>query len=200
MTASDDKKKPANNRETPWPGGPRAIEQPPTPLPSEADPLDYFADSDLSEIDPNLTGLWPDEAEPDAEDLLSVDEWPPVGDSPQIPPRAWPPEPSEVPLNFVPEEYVPETQDENMRRSGLAYSAGIVFFGSVAFMLLIGWLADLLLGSSPFGLVAGIVIGSAIGFIQFFHISKQIYEPSNKKSDIRSLMSDHDDEDDSARL
>src|SRR4051794_8855570 len=62
----------------------------------------------------------------------------------------------------------PETVAETARRSGLAFSAGIVFFGSVVFMLVIGWGADLLFGSSPWGMVCGIVIGSLIGFIQFF--------------------------------
>ena len=65
-------------------------------------------------------------------------------------------------------------------------------------MLFLGWIADLLFGSSPFGIVAGVVIGSAIGFIQFFRISKQIFEPSNKRSEIRTLMSDAGDDDDTS--
>ena len=44
---------------------------------------------------------------------------------------------------FVPIPYVPSTQDETIRRSGLAWSAGIAFFGSVAFTLFLGWLAVL---------------------------------------------------------
>jgi len=115
-----------------------------------------------------------------------------------LPPRAWPTDQCGAQAEFVPETYIPESTDENVRRSGLAYSAGIVFFVSVAFLLLLGWFADLLLGTSPFGLVAGIVIGSMIGFIQFFYISKQIYAPSNKKSDIRPFLSGHDDEDNDA--
>ena len=49
---------------------------------------------------------------------------------------------------FTPVAYSLETPEENVRRSGLAWSAGIVFVGSVAFMLFIGWLADWVLGSS----------------------------------------------------
>lgn len=70
----------------------------------------------------------------------------------------------------------PETMAETVRRSGLAYSAGIALFASVAFMLIIGWGADVLLGSSPWGIVAGIVIGALIGFIQFFRITSQIFK------------------------
>jgi F0F1-type ATP synthase assembly protein I len=53
----------------------------------------------------------------------------------------------------------PESMAETVRRSGLAYSAGIAFFASVVFMLVIGWGADLLLGSAPWGIVGGIVLG-----------------------------------------
>lgn len=76
---------------------------------------------------------------------------------------------------FVPVAYVPDTPAETARKSGLAYSAGIVFVVSVAFTLLLGWFADLLLGSSPWGLVGGVVLGSIIGFIQFFRIASRIY-------------------------
>lgn len=200
----------AEDRETPWPGQSRAIELPAEPLSEAADPAAYFDGSDLAEIDPNLTGLWPNEQE---NEPAPTEAFPPVPatdpapppvfsdpfesplapDDPQLPPRAWQPEETGPALRFTPETYIPETPDENIRRSGLAYSAGIVFFCSVAFMLFLGWGADLLFGSSPFGMVAGIVIGSMIGFVQFFRISKQIYSPSKHKSDIRPLLSQHDD-------
>jgi F0F1-type ATP synthase assembly protein I len=32
------------------------------------------------------------------------------------------------------------------------------------------------LGSSPWGIVAGIVLGSLIGFVQFFRITSQIFK------------------------
>ena len=69
----------------------------------------------------------------------------------------------------------PESFAENTRRSGLAWSAGIAFFASVVFMLILGWGADLLLESSPWGMVGGIVLGSLIGFIQFFRLTSQIF-------------------------
>lgn len=92
---------------------------------------------------------------------------------------------------FVPVVYTPESTEESVRRSGLAWSAGIVFFGAVAFMLFLGWLADLVLGSTPWGIVVGVVLGSVIGFIQFFRISSQIYAPKN--SDHRPFLSRDDD-------
>jgi F0F1-type ATP synthase assembly protein I len=67
-----------------------------------------------------------------------------------------------------------ESKAETIRKSGLAYAAAITFFGSIVFMLLLGWFADLLLGTSPWGVVGGIVLGSIIGFVQFFRITSQI--------------------------
>ncbi|MGI8409933.1 MAG: AtpZ/AtpI family protein [Pyrinomonadaceae bacterium] len=76
---------------------------------------------------------------------------------------------------FVLSTAEPESFAETTRRSGLAWSAGIVFFASIVFMLVLGWGADLLFGSSPWGIVAGIVLGSLIGFIQFFRLTSQIF-------------------------
>lgn len=101
-------------------------------------------------------------------------------------------EPFEPP--FVPVEYVPDTTAETVRRSGLAWSAGVVFFGSVAFMLFLGWLADLILGTSPWGLVGGILLGSIIGFIQFFRITSQIFAPKKTQPEDRPFLSRHEDE------
>lgn len=93
-------------------------------------------------------------------------------------------------LPFVPVRYTPETPAETVRQTGLAYTVGIVFFVTVAFMLFLGWLADLLLGTSPWGIVFGIILGSVIGFVQFFRISSQIHAP--KKDASRPLLSDDD--------
>lgn len=68
----------------------------------------------------------------------------------------------------------PESTAETTRKSGLAMSAAIALFGSVVFLLIVGWFADLLLGTSPWGIVAGIVLGSIIGFFQFFKTTSQI--------------------------
>jgi F0F1-type ATP synthase assembly protein I len=76
-------------------------------------------------------------------------------------------------------EYKPESQAETIRKSGLAYAAAITLFASIAFLLIIGWFADLFLGTSPWGTLAGIILGAIIGFFQFFRITSQII--NNKK-------------------
>lgn len=84
--------------------------------------------------------------------------------------------------------------DEGVRRSGLAWSAGITFFGAIVFMLFLGWLGDLLLGSSPWGLVVGIVIGSIIGFVQFFRLTSQIFKSDDSPQTILPLISSEEDD------
>ena len=69
-----------------------------------------------------------------------------------------------------------QPMEETVRQTGLAWSAGIAFFAAVVFMLILGWGADVLLGTSPWGMVGGIVLGSIIGFIQFFRITSQIFK------------------------
>ena len=101
------------------------------------------------------------------------------GPLPEAGRREYPPGFSEngpKPDVFVKAPYEPPSKADSIRSTGLALNAGIIFFGSVFFMLILGWGADLLLGSSPWGLVGGIVLGSLIGFIQFFRISSQIFK------------------------
>ena len=70
----------------------------------------------------------------------------------------------------------PQSFAETARQSGLAYAAAITLFASVVFMLIIGWFADLLFGTAPWGKVGGIVLGSLIGFVQLFRITSQIFK------------------------
>jgi F0F1-type ATP synthase assembly protein I len=70
----------------------------------------------------------------------------------------------------------PESIAETTRKSGLAYAAAITLFGSIVFMLILGWFADLLLGTQPWGIVGGIVLGAVVGFFQFFRITSQIFK------------------------
>lgn len=116
----------------------------------------------------------------DSEESQKTDDWP--DEKPQHEP------------DFVTIAYAPPTEEESVRRSGLAYSAGITFFGSVVFMLFLGWGADLLFGSSPWGLVGGIVLGAIIGFVQFFRITSQIFTTKKDVPAVRPLMPGDDDE------
>ena len=77
---------------------------------------------------------------------------------------------------FVLSRSEPDSIAETARKSGLAWSMGVVFFSSVAFMLVLGWGADLLFGSSPWGVVVGVVLGALIGFVQLFRLSSQIFK------------------------
>ncbi len=78
-------------------------------------------------------------------------------------------------------DYTPPTPGETIRMSGLAWSAGIMLFGSIAFLTVIGWFADLLMGSSPWGVVGGVILGSVIGFVQLFRINAEILRITNRK-------------------
>jgi hypothetical protein len=112
----------------------------------------------------------------------------------------WLPEPAPAPpvveTPFAPLPYETESPAETARRSGMAWSLGIMFFSSVAFMLLLGWGADLILGTSPWGLVAGIVLGSLIGFVQFFRTSSKLFPGRQPVTEVKPLISPPDDETD----
>ena len=77
---------------------------------------------------------------------------------------------------YILSEAQPLSTAETVRTSGLAWSAAIALVGAVVVMLVIGWGADLLLGSSPWGIVIGIIIGAGIGFLQFFRITSEIFK------------------------
>jgi F0F1-type ATP synthase assembly protein I len=90
--------------------------------------------------------------------------------------------------------YEPTSKAESARRMGLGYAAGITFFATVAFMLFIGWGADLVLGTKPWGMVVGIVLGASMAFIQFFRITSRIYNTPKDLPAVKPLSGDGDDE------
>ena len=67
-----------------------------------------------------------------------------------------------------------EDQEEN-RKAGFAYAAGIALFGVVAAFCGLGWMVDKWFGIAPWGLVIGIVLGSAAGLYEFIRISAKTY-------------------------
>jgi ATP synthase protein I len=65
-------------------------------------------------------------------------------------------------------------QDEN-RKAGFAYAAGIALFASVVTFCAAGWLVDKWFGTAPWGLIGGIVLGSAVGLFEFIRLSSKTY-------------------------
>lgn len=70
---------------------------------------------------------------------------------------------------------MPENEEQEVRRkSGMAYAAGLAIFFSVLGFLGIGWLLDRWLGTSPWLMVAGIIVGSIVGFYEFIRIVSKL--------------------------
>ena len=67
-----------------------------------------------------------------------------------------------------------DDQEEINRKSGLAYAAAFSLFAAVVGGLIVGWLLDRWLGTSPWLLVAGLVLGSAAGLYEFFRASSKL--------------------------
>jgi F0F1-type ATP synthase assembly protein I len=138
----------------------------------------------------------PDFSRPSVEETRDPAQWrdrwqqpvDPYGEPPQQTESQW----TQEPVEHLP--YEPENADENIRRGGLAWSAGIVFFSSIVFMLLVGWVVDWLFQSSPWGIVGGIVLGSVLGFVQFFRLSSQIFNPAKTEGSMKPLIGRDDEE------
>lgn len=68
------------------------------------------------------------------------------------------------------------TQEENQettRRSGIAYAAGLTIFLTVLSFMGLGWMLDRWLGTGWI-MIAGIVLGSVVGFYEFIRIITKI--------------------------
>ena len=59
------------------------------------------------------------------------------------------------------------SDEETNRKTGLAYAAALSLFAAVVSGLIVGWLLDRWLGTRPWLLVLGIVLGAAAGFYEF---------------------------------
>ena len=64
-------------------------------------------------------------------------------------------------------------EQEASRRSGVAYAAGLTIFFSVLSFMGVGWALDRWLGTGWL-MVTGIVLGSAVGILQFVRIISRI--------------------------
>jgi F0F1-type ATP synthase assembly protein I len=66
-----------------------------------------------------------------------------------------------------------EDQETN-RKSGIAYSAALALFASVASMCGLGYLMDRWLATEPWMLVCGLVLGTIVGFYQFVKLTSKL--------------------------
>jgi F0F1-type ATP synthase assembly protein I len=75
-------------------------------------------------------------------------------------------------ISFI--KVAPTENNETNRKSGIAYAAALVLFTSVVSLCGAGWLLDRWLGTKPWMLVAGIVLGAIAGFYQFIRLTSQL--------------------------
>jgi ATP synthase protein I len=67
------------------------------------------------------------------------------------------------------------TDQEENRKAGFAYAAGITLVVTVAAFCGLGWLLDKWLGTEPYLLIGGIVLGSAAGLFEFVRLCSKTY-------------------------
>ena len=67
-----------------------------------------------------------------------------------------------------------EDKQETNRKTGIAYAAAFSLFASVVSGLIVGWLLDRWLKTSPWLLVTGLVLGSIAGFFEFIRSTSKL--------------------------
>jgi ATP synthase protein I len=67
-----------------------------------------------------------------------------------------------------------EDKEELNRKSGIAYAAAFSLFAAVVSGLLLGWLLDRWLGTWPWLLVVGVVLGAAAGFYELIRTTSKL--------------------------
>ena len=67
-----------------------------------------------------------------------------------------------------------DDKEEINRKSGLAYAAGFSLFAAVLAGLIAGWLLDRWLGTSPWLLITGIILGACAGFYELIRSASKI--------------------------
>ena len=68
-----------------------------------------------------------------------------------------------------------QDDDETNRKSGIAYAAAFSLFAAVVMFCGLGWLLDRWLGTAPWFLGGGLVVGSALGLLEFIRLSSRTY-------------------------
>ena len=67
-----------------------------------------------------------------------------------------------------------DDKEETNRKTGIAYAAAFSLFASVVSGLIVGWLLDRWLKTSPWLLVTGLVLGSIAGFFEFIRSTSKL--------------------------
>jgi len=67
-----------------------------------------------------------------------------------------------------------DDKEDINRKTGMAYAAAFSLFSAVVAGLIIGWLLDRWLGTKPWLLVTGIILGAVAGFYEFIRSAAKI--------------------------
>jgi ATP synthase protein I len=70
---------------------------------------------------------------------------------------------------------MPDKDEQNVNsKSSVVYGAVLSLAFSIVSCLLVGWALDSWLGTSPWLIVAGIILGAVAGFMQFIRLMSKI--------------------------
>ena len=67
-----------------------------------------------------------------------------------------------------------DDQHDTNIKTGIAYGAAVSLFAAVVGGLIVGWLLDRWLGTGPWLLVVGLVLGAAAGFYEFIRATSRL--------------------------
>ncbi|MGQ0848950.1 MAG: AtpZ/AtpI family protein [Actinomycetota bacterium] len=71
-------------------------------------------------------------------------------------------------------DHDPGPREKGSSSGGEEWVAAGTFLGSILSGTLLGYLADLWLGTKPWLVVIGILLGSSSGFVRMWHLSKSM--------------------------
>ena len=69
---------------------------------------------------------------------------------------------------------MPQRDEDENRKSGIAYAAAFTLFASVAAFCGLGWLLDRWLGTQPWLMVLGLILGAVAGFYEFVRLTSKL--------------------------